>query len=151
MKRQLIGMMMIFLTVPEAMAGMLDQHYWQDRLLILVAPSAKYPALQQKRNVIDERRDAIDDRDLRVYELVGNQGLRDGAPIEPEHVAAMRKRFALKQHDSVIILVGLDGGEKRRAPLATPLTEFFAQIDAMPMRRADIQAKRAAGETVTKP
>ncbi len=151
MKYPLLMTMVVFLMTPMAAADVLKQHYWQDRLLILAAPSANHPSLQQQRDTIAKRRDAIEDRDLRVYELVGNHGLRDGQPISSEDTAELRERFKLNQSDEALILVGLDGGEKRRAPLATPLSEFFLEIDAMPMRRADIRAKRAAGKTVTKP
>jgi len=151
MKNRLFVVMMFFLVVPGAVADVLDEHLWKDRLLILAAPSAKHPALQQKRDIINARRDAIDDRDLRIYELIGKQGLRDGEPLEVEEVAELRERFALDPNDRMVILVGLDGGEKRRAPLATPLSELFMQIDTMPMRRADIRAKKEAGEAVTKP
>lgn len=132
-------------------ADVLEQHLWQSRLLILAAPSMDDPGLRQQRGVIPARRDAIDDRDLRVYELIGEHGLRDGEPISDDDVAEMRARFALQPDDSVMILIGLDGREKRRAPLSTPLTEVFLQIDTMPMRRAEIRARRAAGEPLTDP
>jgi len=151
MKNLLVAILMILLAPPAVMADALDQHQWQDRLLILAAPSAEHPALQSQRTTIQMRRDAIEDRDLRIYELVGNHGLRDGEPIEAEDVAELRERFGLQHDDTLMILVGLDGGEKRRASLATPLSEFFLEIDAMPMRQADIKTKRAAGMLVTEP
>ena len=40
---------------------------------------------------------------------------------------------------------------KRRATLDTDLREIFLQIDGMPMRRAEIRTKEAAGEQVTTP
>jgi len=49
------------------------------------------------------------------------------------------------------VLVGLDGGTKRRAPLATPLSEIFRQIDGMPMRRQQIQERRRQGLPATEP
>ena len=142
---------MLLLVPPMAAADMLERHLWQDRLLILVAPSAEHPPLHQQREVLGQRQDALQDRDLRIYQLIGDQGLRDGEPIAPQDAAQLRRHFGLNQEDSMILLVGLDGGVKRRAPLATPLSELFMQIDGMPMRRADIRAKRAAGMTVTEP
>jgi len=49
------------------------------------------------------------------------------------------------------VLVGLDGGTKRRAPLATPLSEIFRHIDGMPMRRQQIQERRRQGLPATEP
>ena len=129
----------------------LDQHLWQERLLILAAPSAEDPDLQRQRAAVRERQDAIVDRDLRVFELVAGRGWRDGEPLGAADAAALRTRFAIDRDARTMILVGLDGGEKRRASLDTDLRELFVQIDVMPMRRADMRAKRAAGETVTDP
>jgi len=45
----------------------MEQHLWQERLLMLVAPSEQDPDLQRLREIVRERRDAIVDRDLPVY------------------------------------------------------------------------------------
>lgn len=139
------------MIMPIAAAYDLSQHQWQERLLILIAPSLDDPSLQQQRCRISERRDAVDDRDLRVIELGKRRGLLDGKPLGAAQVASLRAIFASKQADRLLILIGLDGGEKRRVPLDTNLTELFQQIDGMPMRRADIRAKQAAGIPVSEP
>jgi hypothetical protein len=129
----------------------MEQHLWQERLLILVAPSEQDPDLQRLREIVRDRRDAIVDRDLRVFELVADRGWCDGEPLDAAEVAALRARLAVSPDAKSMILVGLDGGEKRRASLNTELSDLFAQIDGMPMRRADIRAKRSAGRPVTEP
>jgi len=129
----------------------LAQHLWRERLLILIAPSTEDPGLQQQRRVAAARRDAVIDRDLRVLELAGEAGVRDGEPLDTTEVASLRARFAVGENTRLLILIGLDGGTKRRASLDTDLAEVFRQIDAMPMRRVDIRAKKAAGIPVTEP
>jgi hypothetical protein len=42
-----------------------------------------------------------------------------------------------------VVLVGKDGGEKRRSNDVVAVEELFAQIDAMPMRQSE---RRRAGE-----
>ena len=41
-----------------------------------------------------------------------------------------------------VVLIGKDGGEKFRAGKPTQAEEFFALIDAMPMRRAEMRRKK---------
>ena len=143
----LIGVLMSSSTVAYDLA----QHLWQDRLLILAAPSRQDPDLERLREIVRERSDAVIDRDLRVFELAGLQGWRDGEPLAESDVRALRAHYGIGSDEQTMILVGLDGGEKRRTSLDTALRELFVQIDGMPMRQADIRAKRAAGRPVTEP
>lgn len=139
------------LISPVSWAYDLEQHLWQHRLLVLAAPSDEDPNLQRQRDTVRERNDAIVDRDLRVFELVGKLGWRDGEPLDAGDATALRRHFDLEAESATMILVGLDGGEKRRAPLGSDLRELFMLIDGMPMRRSDMRAKRAAGQPVTEP
>ena len=41
-----------------------------------------------------------------------------------------------------LILIGKDGWVERRAPLNSQLSDFFAQIDGMPMRQLETKEKR---------
>jgi len=63
----------------------------------------------------------------------------------------MRERLGVTAADRFVLLVGKDGGIKRRAELGTDLREIMLQIDAMPMRRNEIRAKKEAGIPVTTP
>ena len=63
----------------------------------------------------------------------------------------MRDRVEATATDRLMILVGKDGGIKRRAELDTDLREIWLQIDAMPMRRDEMRAKKEAGIRVTRP
>lgn len=129
----------------------IDQHAWRDRLLILAAPELQHPTLALQRQTVAARAAAIEDRRLRVFVLAGDTGRLDGSPLSADDVAFLRRAFAIEPDDTALLLVGLDGQIKRRDTLDTPLGELFIEVDAMPMRRAEIRAKRAAGEPVTDP
>jgi hypothetical protein len=150
-RRALLSLLLGLSLATPAMAYDLAQHLWRDRLLVLAAPTADDAALQARLADVHERRDAVEDRDLRVFELYPAQGRRDGEALSTAEVGALRDHFRLGEDDRLLILVGLDGGEKRRVSLDTHLRELYLQIDAMPMRRADIRAKEAAGIRVTDP
>jgi hypothetical protein len=150
--RKLIGTLLagLFITTTAA-AYDFDQHAWRDRLLVVAAPSAQHPDLPAQLKALRARDAALQDRRLRVFTLIGGAGTRDKEVLTRRDVNAVRSAFRIESSDAVMLLVGLDGGVKRRTTLDTDLSELFVQIDAMPMRRAEISAKRAAGEPVTEP
>lgn len=45
------------------------------------------------------------------------------------------------EDDFAVLLVGKDGGVKRRANDPVNLNELFAQIDRLPMRRAEMEER----------
>ena len=134
-----------------ATAQEIDHALWEERLLILIAPSADDPLVRQQKRVLHDRRVAVAERRLRVIELYtehdGTTG--QGLPAPTQH--AIRQRLGATPDSREMILVGLDGGMKRRALLATPLSEFFRQIDGMPMRRQEIEQRRSSGLPTTEP
>ena len=102
-------------------------------------------------NSVQARRDAILDRDLHVFALSTTGGSVDGRALPADSVRDLREQLDVGDAERLLILVGKDGGVKRRAPLDSSLREIFLQIDQMPMRRDEMRAKEAAGMTVTEP
>lgn len=132
------------LLAGSAMAYDLQRHLWTERLLFLVAPEFAELGLQQQLAVVAEQREAVMDRDLRVFALANDRGEVDGAPLGRVDVLSLRDQLRLAPHARALILVGLDGRIKSRAPLETSLDKVFQQIDAMPMRQQELR-ERAAG------
>jgi hypothetical protein len=135
-----------------ALAGVdLDRYLWDARLLLAFAPSAEAPGWAELEGRLEARRPALRDRDLVVFRVRGDGGQRNGTPLSRADAAALRARFAIAAGESALILVGKDGGVKRRAALDTDLADIFRQIDAMPMRRQEMAEKRRRGEPATAP
>jgi hypothetical protein len=152
MRRQLIlGIALFCAAAGQAEAYDLSEHEWRHRLLFLVAPHAEDADLRTQKREIALRSDAILDRDLIVFELLADQGLRGETPLSREAVGALRRQLDVAAEDRLVILIGKDGGIKRRAGLDTDLADVFLQIDAMPMRRQEMRAKTEAGIPVTTP
>ncbi len=130
----------------------LEQHQWRARLLVLVAPSPDDPVMQrQLASALETRAPAMRDRDLLLLQLFRDSGWAADHALTAGEVAQLRNRLGIADSDRLMILIGLDGGVKRRAPLDIGLREIFIQIDEMPMRRDQIRAKRDAGLPVTEP
>lgn len=138
--------MLAMLAMQHAAAYDLSQHLWQHRLLFLISDSAADPQLSAQREVIDTLRDEIVDRDLRVFELHTASGNVDGQTLTAEDVAGLRRQLDVRPDDRQLILIGLDGGIKRRGELDTELQAVFGQIDAMPMRRQELRERGRLSE-----
>lgn len=134
-----------------ATAQEIDHALWEERLLILIAPSADDPLALRQKQVLHNRRDAVEERRLRVIELYADGNDATGQDLSAPTQHAIRQRLGATPDSREMILVGLDGGMKRRAPLATPLSEFFRQIDGMPMRRQEIEQRQRNGLPTTEP
>jgi len=152
MRRQLIlGLALICCAAGQVPAYDLGQHQWRHRLLFLVAPQAADRELAAQRQYLGLRRDAVLDRDLLVFQLLPDRGFLGEAALSAQAVQVLRKQLGVTAEDRLVILIGKDGGIKRRAELGTDLREIFLQIDAMPMRRDEMRAKTKAGVPVTPP
>ena len=115
----------------------LSPYRWQNRLLLLFAPSPEDRAYGEQMRLLENETAALEDRDLLVFHLFGDSGgLED---TSPEVAANLRERYDVAEDAFTVILVGKDGGEKERyrAPVA-PET-FYSAIDAMPMRRREMR------------
>ena len=142
MRRQLILMILLVLSASDqVLAYDLSEHEWRHRLLFLIAPSVDNQELAAQQQYLDRRRDAFLDRDILVFQLFPNQGSLSGAELSPVEVRNLRERLGVAAEDRLVILIGKDGGIKRRAELDTDLREIFRLIDAMPMRREEMRTK----------
>ncbi|MEM6931091.1 MAG: DUF4174 domain-containing protein [Myxococcota bacterium] len=124
----------------------LTAYRWTNRLLLLFAPAADHPSLLAQRAAFAGQEAAVVDRRLLVVESVGGDG------------AELRRRFGVAPEVYLGVLVGLDGGEKRRESEPLGVAAWFATIDAMPMRARELarrqmplRADDPPGQTNTEP
>ncbi len=97
------------------------------------------------------RSEAVLDRDILVFQLLSDQGSLGETALSAEAVRDLRMQLGVAAEDRLVILIGKDGGIKRRAELDTDLREIFLQIDAMPMRREEMRTKSKVGVPVKLP
>lgn len=104
---------------------------WERRVLLVSAPRAADPAAAAQRRTFAEIGRGDGDRDLVLVEALGStvRGASDTA-------AALRRSYRLPANRFTVILIGKDGGEKRRSDKPMSAETLTATIDAMPMRRA---------------
>ncbi len=122
--------MPILLAVALAASPSIAQMKWERRVLIVAAPSAEDVSLREQRVILADWKAKGDARDLTIVEVLGDQvrGAADSA-------AQIRRKYRLPTSFTAI-LIGKDGGEKRRSAKPFPAAALEATIDAMPMRQA---------------
>ena len=103
-----------------------------NRRLLVFAPSAGHEAYARQLQLLEGREPGCQDRDLLTEPF-----FEDGS----DGSAAARSRFRVEGGAFVAVLVGRDGGEKFRSAEPVPPEKLFDLIDAMPMRRREVQNK----------
>ena len=118
----------------------LEPYRWKNRLLLVCAPlpnDARFIALEYE---ISAGEAGALDRDLLVLRLFASGPSRAGErALSQSEADAIRRRFSVGPSDFAVILVGKDGGEKKRWNGFVEMREVFALIDTMPMRKKEIE------------
>jgi len=118
----------------------LSKHQWKDRLLIIMTNEISESFNQQMRLFRNDNNGLIE-RKVVVYSVTP-KGYKIG--LEKETIMSNPKSLKeLKKTDSPfeMILIGLDGGVKKRFKEVTKPIEIFELIDSMPMRRSEMRTK----------
>ncbi len=127
------------LTVPLS-AGPLDAYRGANRLIVLSLPEGS-SAEKLNRTLVTQQRE-IEERDLKIIDVSkGQHRVATASRPTAEQINIIRKQLSIGVGETqpVFILIGKDGGEKARCHDAVDLEKWFALIDAMPMRRAEIR------------
>lgn len=114
----------------------LTDYAWKDRILIVFSASGQSNELAEQRRIIHDAGTTFDDRSLRVVEVVGNQvnGASDSAD-------ALRTRYGIDTNAFKVLLIGKDSGVKIASATPVNANDLNDTIDAMPMRRNEVQSR----------
>ncbi|WP_375172676.1 DUF4174 domain-containing protein [Pseudooceanicola sp.] len=104
----------------------LSDYRGSERLVVIFAPSLDDPKMKQALAALRLAEPGLDDRDVVVL-----------TDTSPEADSLMREK--LNPEGFTMLLVGKDGGIKMRTQDVMSPEEIFATIDAMPMRRQEMQ------------
>ena len=118
----------------------LTQYQWKNRLVLLFAPSPEDTRYQEQKVVLEAARAGLEDRALVVFRLFVTSGYVGEKSLTQNEIASLRDRFEVAESAFVFILIGKDGMVKRRAEEVVSIVDLFDQIDAMPMRRREMNS-----------
>jgi len=126
-------------TASDAARYEIEQRRWEARPLLVFAPDPADPRWEQQTGALDDTKAGLAERDMDDVRIAGDSGTANGDEMVADDVAALRARYDVETDDFAVILVGKDGGEKLRVTETIAIDEIFATIDAMPMRRREMQ------------
>ena len=121
---------------------------WKSRPLLLFEPdeadaSEKPEGWKRLLRELEAGEDAVRERDMVVIRLLGNSGYLDGDQLPIGTVASLREQLQVGCSVYEAVLIGKDGGVKLRRRNGAALEEIFRRIDAMPMRRSEMEQRRS--------
>ena len=120
--------------------GLLERYTWQNRLLLIFAPSAEDSRLRQQQEILASNADGLLDRDLVILRLLPDSEPRiDNQPAGGVDSASIYRDFAVEPGDFRLLLVGKDGTLKLSSDSPVPTARLFDLIDSMPMRQWEMQ------------
>jgi hypothetical protein len=117
----------------------LEDHQWQNRILLLFAPSEQHPDYQQQLQQMAGQETEIAERELLVvHSLATGTNRLAEQPLDGASSDRLRQQFGITPDEFAVILVGKDGTQKRQERSPISLTTIFDQIDGMPMRQREM-------------
>ena len=115
---------------------------WSRRPLVVFAPREHDPRLAKQLAAVRDNEAGFRDRDMALLVVLEEGPSRAGErPLTAQEAADLRERFDVDPGAFAVLLVGKDGGVKRRDAEPVPMAEIHARIDGMPMRRAEIERR----------
>ncbi|MDB5632472.1 MAG: hypothetical protein JWR49_1327 [Tardiphaga sp.] len=124
----LTGMIM---TTNEGKAAPLDQFQWKSRVLVVVAPLGD-PAAEEQRRIYNSAAKGMSERAIVLSEAL------DGS----ERSQQIRSRLDADGKRFQVFLVGKDGHTAISSDKPVSADYLFGKVDAMPMRRDEMQRER---------
>lgn len=119
-------------SAPASLAALLKASRWQKRVLLLCAPTGTDAALLRQRQLLAPARADLAARDLLVREVV----LAELSAADRKYVA---ETLRVSGSSFTVLLVGKDGGVKRRETEPVAPASLFETIDVMPMRQQEMR------------
>ena len=120
-------------------AQSLADHQWKDRILIVYANDPESEALTRQRKTLAKCVNGLEERRLVTYFVTDTEAQQ----VESGNMTVVSRDLFDKVISNDLtfetILIGLDGGIKRRYTKPVSCDDVFRLIDSMPMRRSEIK------------
>ena len=131
MRSVLAGLVVAGLIGMAMAAAPLAQFVGAARVFVVSAPTASDPKLLLQDHDLASFSAEMDDRDLVVVHVIGDQV--GDTRADRLDAAIVRRAAGLVTARFGVVLIGKDGGVKLRSDVPIAVGELFRVIDAMPM------------------
>lgn len=135
------------LAIPfSAFSQNLSHYQWENRLVLLFAPSLSYTDYQIQMDSFQQQKSGMSDRKLVVLSVFSdNMTSTDNKAWTDTDVRILMKKYLRPDQESAFLLIGLDGGVKWHTELPVGTEVLFSRIDGMPMRRRELEKSDDGG------
>ena len=120
---------------PTTLAQLRDTY----RPLLLFAANPDDPSLLAQMTKLKDAAAGLHERDVLLIAIPFNTPSPTETSLTTADATEARRRFHIPPTDFTVILLGKDGGEKLRSSKPVPFDKLRDKIDAMPMRRQEMQ------------
>jgi len=121
----------------QAMSG----YQWENRPLVVFAPTNQSANLVRQRRIINANRAGFANRDMVVITVVGDRVTSRFGRSPRLGADGLRRRYGVGRDQFRALLVGKDGGVKLSSTRAIGAERLFGLIDSMPMRRQEMRRR----------
>ncbi len=116
------------------------------RPLVIFAMSEQDPVARDQIGVVLAAREGFEEREMTLVEVYETGVSRyDNRPMSPASAVRWHGRYRASKWPAEVVLVGKDGGVKRRSARAMAATELFGLIDSMPVRQHEVYERSRSG------
>ena len=125
----------------------LNKHLWKNRVVLIMSQNENSKEYQDQIAEFYKFPSELKERKMLIYHVLPQRYTLIKDAVDPEQnewvsSSALFDRFARKNVDFKVVLIGLDGGNKLEKNGLLSAEELFGTIDSMPMRRAELNKKR---------
>lgn len=113
-----------------SLATWLPKQRWQKRVVLLCAPNSASSELKAQRQQLAAAPAELQERDIVVREVLFDQ-------LSGPDRQYITQKLGVKPTGFTLLLIGKDGGVKRRETAPISQASLFGTIDTMPMRRQE--------------
>lgn len=122
-------------AAPPSLAEVLRASHWQQRVLLIGAPTAAQADFQHQKALLAADPKGLAERDFKVVEVLYDQ-------LSPADRQCWTQQLSQPLTGFRIVLIGKDGGVKRTETQPLTPASLFGTVDKMPMRRQEMRRKK---------
>jgi len=142
------AILVLSLLRPAASADstLLDGYTWRNRLLLVFSPDTDHPEFIAQNRIFAAVQSELQDRNLLVLRMIPDEPIKiDNKTSVGSSSKTIYRNFSIELEDFRVLLIGKDGTLKLTQTRAVKSSELFNLVDAMPMRRMEMQSKDVFG------
>lgn len=128
----------MILKFSSANSQEISSHQWKDRVILILVDDLNIQVYQNQIIALQENKKGINERKLIVYHIKPTEyklGLKSSKWQKSKNIYSQYKK---NDAPFEVILIGLDGSIKLHQTEFLSCEKLFATIDAMPMRKTEL-------------